>query len=148
MRILELFIGLLIFCNLCKAQIYSPAKWSYSAKKISGSEAVIYLKATIEEGWHIYSVNQKPGGPLKTTFSFSPSRDFILNGPTKEPMPISKFNETFGIQVSYFENEVVFQQSIKLKKPRPIIKGRVEFMACTDERCLSPEELGFSISVK
>jgi hypothetical protein len=47
-------------------QVLSPVKWSYAAKKISQNEADIYLKATIDDGWHIYSTAQKDGGPIKT----------------------------------------------------------------------------------
>ena len=52
------------------AQIEHPVKWSYAAKKISSTEAVVFLRATIQDGWHIYALDVKDGGPIKTSFYF------------------------------------------------------------------------------
>lgn len=130
------------------AQLENPVSWSYAAKKISNTEAIIYLKATIEDSWHIYSQQLKPGGPNKTVFSFTPSKDFSLVGKTIEPKPITEYEKVFKMNVSYFENQVVFQQKIKLNKPSTTVKGMVEFMVCNDKSCLPPAEVKFSIPVK
>ncbi|MGI4751989.1 MAG: protein-disulfide reductase DsbD domain-containing protein [Janthinobacterium lividum] len=130
------------------AQILTPVKWSYAAKKISKTEAVLLLKATIDNGWHIYSTQQKDGGPVKTEFTFAPSKDYAVNGVLAEPKPITKFENSFKMNVSYFEKSVIFQQKIKLKKDQTDIKGKVEFMVCNDKQCLPPEDIEFSIPVK
>jgi len=131
------------------AQIEAPVKWSYAAKKISSTEAVVFMKATIEDGWHIYSLNVKDGGPIKTAFTFDPSKAYSLVGKTSEPTPITKYEKTFAMNVSYFEKEVVFQQKIKLKSPgATTIKGKLEFMTCNDHKCLPPDDIDFSVSVK
>ena len=130
------------------AQIEKPVTWSYVAKKVSKTEAVLYLKASIDDKWHIYSQNVKDGGPVKTTFAFSPSKDFSLVGKTIEPKAIVKYEDTFKMNVSYFENQVVFQQKIKLNKSTTVVKGKVEFMTCNDKQCLPPEEIEFSVPVK
>lgn len=130
------------------AQIEKPVTWSYAAKKVSKTEAILYIKATIEDKWHIYSQNIKDGGPVKTTFTFSPSKDFGLVGKTTEPKAVVKYESTFKMNVSYFENSVIFQQKIKLNKATTTVKGKVEFMVCNDKQCLPPEEVEFSVPVK
>ncbi len=130
------------------AQILKPVKWAYAAKRINKTEAVILLKATIDEGWHIYSLNVGDGGPIATSFTFSPSKAYVLTGKTIEPAPVSKFEKTFNMNVSYFEKSVVFQQKIKLKAANAIVKGKLEYMVCNDHQCLPPEEVEFSIPVK
>ena len=130
------------------AQIEKPVTWSYAAKKVSKTEAILYLKASIDDKWHIYSQNVKSGGPVKTTFAFSPSKDFSLVGKTTEPKAIVKYEDTFKMNVSYFEDQVVFQQKIKLNKGATVVKGKVEFMVCNDKQCLPPNEVTFSIPVK
>ena len=129
------------------AQIEKPVTWSYAAKKVGKTEAVLYLKATIEDRWHIYSQNVKDGGPVKTTFTFSPSKDFSLIGKTAEPKAIVKFEDTFKMNVAYFEKSVIFQQKVKLNKGTTTVKGKVEYMVCNDRQCLPPEEVEFSIPV-
>jgi hypothetical protein len=128
------------------AQIEAPVKWSYAAKKISPTEAVVFLKATIEDNWHIYSLNVKDGGPIKTSFTFAPSKEYSLVGKPSEPKPITKYEKTFSMNVSYFEKEVVFQQKIKLKSPNAsVVKGKLEYMTCNDHKCLPPDDIDFSI---
>jgi DsbC/DsbD-like thiol-disulfide interchange protein len=118
------------------------------AKKTSKNEATIYIKASIDKGWHIYSQNLKPGGPTKTIFTFAPSKDFTLVGKTIEPKAITEYEKVFKMNVSYFEDEVVFQQKIKLNKATTAVKGSVEFMVCNDKSCLPPAEVTFTIPVK
>jgi DsbC/DsbD-like thiol-disulfide interchange protein len=127
------------------AQIEAPVKWSYASKKISSTEAVVFLKATMQKGWHIYSLNVEDG-PIKTSFDFSPSKEYSLIGKPSEPKPISHYDKNFKINVTYFENTVIFQQKIKLKSPKAsVIKGKLEYETCNDIKCLPPEDLDFSI---
>ncbi|MGE6218576.1 protein-disulfide reductase DsbD domain-containing protein [Nubsella zeaxanthinifaciens] len=130
------------------AQLENPVTWQYAAKKTGKNEATLYIKASIDGNWHIYSQNIKPGGPNKTQFSFTSSKDFTLVGKTIEPKPITKYEKVFKMDVSYFENDVVFTQKIKLNKAATTVKGKVEFMVCNDTSCLPPSEVSFSIPVK
>lgn len=147
-RKMIMLIGLLWSVISTQGQILSAVKWSYAAKKTSETEALLYLKAIVQSGWHVFSVNQKPGGPLKTTFTFSKNADYTLIGNVIEPGPILKFDKTFGIEIMFFQNEVVFQQKVKLKSGKGVVKGKVEFMACNDTQCLPPEEIEFTIPIK
>lgn len=142
-----LTIGMLISISGF-SQILKPVTWSYAAKRTGSTEATVYIKAAIEEGWHLYSQNVKEGGPVKTTFTFPSSSAYTIVGKTIEPKPITKFESTFKMDVSYFQNSVVFQQKVKLKGKNVAIKGSVEFMVCNDKQCLPPELVEFSIPVK
>lgn len=130
------------------AQILEPVKWQFGARKINDKEAVVFMKAVIDEGWHIYSMNVEDGGPIKTSFTFSPSQDFSLIGRTAEPTPKTKYEDVFGMDVAYFNTEVVFQQRIKLNKGQTTVRGVVEFMACDAEQCLPPDEVPFAIAIR
>ncbi len=68
--------ALLLTINAAKAQILNPVKWSYTAKKLNTKEAVIFLKATMDNGWHIYSQHIGDNGPTKTEFKFFPSKNY------------------------------------------------------------------------
>lgn len=148
MKKVLLMMVALFFTVAAFAQIDAPVKWSYAAKKTSATEAVVFVKATIEPGWHIYSQFVKDGGPIATTFTFTPGKDYTLVGKTAEPKAITKYEDTFKMNVSYFENSVIFQQKVKLKGKETTVKGKVEFMTCNDRKCLPPEEVEFSVTVK
>jgi DsbC/DsbD-like thiol-disulfide interchange protein len=146
MRKLLLAVTIMVASISAKAQIEAPVKWSYAAKKVSATEAVVFFKATIQDGWHIYSLNVKDGGPIKTSFTFTPSKEYALVGKTSEPTPVTKYEKAFTMDVSYFEKSVVFQQKIKLKAGNvAAIKGKLEYMTCNDMKCLPPEDLDFSV---
>jgi DsbC/DsbD-like thiol-disulfide interchange protein len=149
MRKVFLMMVAMLFTAAAFAQIENPVRWSYAAKKTSATEAVVFIKATIEPGWHIYSQFLKDGGPQPTNFTFSPAKSYTLVGKTVEPKPISRYEEVFKMNVGYFENSVVFQQKVKLKGTgATTVKGKVEFMTCNDRKCLPPDEVEFSIPVK
>jgi hypothetical protein len=130
------------------AQILEPVKWSYAAKRTSPTEAVVFIKATIESGWHVYSQFVKDGGPVKTTITFAPSKNYTLIGNTIEPAPISRMEKVFNMEVGFFENSVIFQQKVKLKTAQTTVSGKLEYMTCNDQKCLPPEDIDFSIPVK
>ncbi|GAA4307805.1 hypothetical protein GCM10023149_01480 [Mucilaginibacter gynuensis] len=130
------------------SQIQEPVKWAYAAKKTGNNEAVIFVKATIDKGWHIYSQNIAEGGPTKTELKFAASEDISLLGKPSEPRPIKKFEKYFGVNVAYFEKQVIFQQKIKLNKNNPVVKGTITFLACSNKECLPPEDIEFTVAVK
>lgn len=140
--------AIVLSINTVKAQIMNPVKWSYAAKLGAGGVATIYLKADIEEGWHIYSLNQKEGGPQKTSFTFAKSADYVLVGKAMEPKATVKFEPAFDMNVHFFSNSVTFTQKIKLAKKTGVVKGKVGFMVCNESQCLPPDEVEFSIPVK
>ncbi|WP_134088630.1 protein-disulfide reductase DsbD N-terminal domain-containing protein [Olivibacter sp. XZL3] len=148
MKKLLFSIAMLFLCTMAFGQILEPVKWSYAAKKISENEAVLFLKADIDAGWHLYSQHIEEGGPVKTSFSFVPSDQYELVGKTAEPKPIKKHEAVFGMEVAYFEKQAVFQQRIRLKDGQTVVKGKLEYMVCDDHQCLPPDEKTFNITVK
>lgn len=147
-KIISSIVTVLLFAIVAKAQILTPVHWSYGAKKVGKNEAVIFIKATIDDGWHVYSQHVKEGGPIKTTITFPASPLYTLIGKTTEPTPITRNEKVFNMDVSFFEHEVVFQQKIKLKAGQAVVKGTLEYMTCNDHQCLPPDDLEFSVPVK
>ncbi|MBD1431907.1 sugar transporter [Sphingobacterium sp. DN00404] len=149
MKKLSLLIVIVLFTIAgAVAQIHNPVKWSVASQKLTDKEAVVFIKATIDNGWHIYGLNVPNGGPIATSFAFGSSKDYSLNGKVAAPAPKSKFEKVFDMNVPYYTKEVVFQQKIKLNKGQTTVKGTVEFMACDAERCLPPDEYAFNVTIK
>ncbi len=149
MRKFVLFLSILFLQFTVSAQIKQPVKWSYSAKVLNEKEAMLVIKAKIDKGWHLYSQFVGEGGPVPTSFTFTPGPAYTLNGKTSEsPKPVFMMDDLFGIEVGSFEHEATFTQKINLKKNEPFsVKGVLEFMVCDDKQCLPPEEIEFEIPV-
>ena len=143
-----LFILVTVIYTSAFAQVLTPVKWSYGTKKISSTEAIIFIKASIDKGWHIYSQHVDDGGPVKTTITFTADKAYALNGSTVEPNAVTKYEKTFSMNVSYFEKTVVFQQKVKLKAGQASVSGTINYMACDDHQCLPPENIEFAVTLK
>ena len=147
MKKIILILAMALVGTSAFSQIEKPVKWSFALKKESKDYAIILLKADVQSSWHIYSLDQKEGGPIKTTFTFSPSADYSLVGKASQPTPRTKFENAFNMNVSYFENSVIFQQRIRLKSGKGTLHGKLEYMTCSNQKCLPPEDLDFSINL-
>lgn len=131
-----------------KAQIYDPVKWSFSSKKIADKEFDLIITAKIEKGWHVYSQFIAEGGPIPTSFKFTPSSAYKLKGKvTESPEAVSAFDKNFDMQISWHKDQVDFKQRILLSESKTTVSGVLEFMVCNDERCLPPAEVEFQIPV-
>lgn len=129
-----------------KAQV---VKWKYSAKKVGDKTYEVRLSAEVDEEWHIYSQGTPKGGPLPTTINFNKNPLVSLNGKVKEEGKMVFYHdEVFDVDVHAYKEKVDFVQLVKLKSnAKTKVSGTVEFMACTKERCLTPEKKSFSVVV-
>ncbi|MBK7889115.1 MAG: thioredoxin family protein [Bacteroidetes bacterium] len=150
MRNLRIFLSLLLVFSFGSlySQIQRPVKWAYSIEQ-KGSAATLVLKAKIDKGWHLYAQDIPAGGPIPTTFKFTPDKNYSLDGKTTEPFAEEVYDVNFDMKVKYYGEEAIFRQKIKLNSKSAFdVKGSLEFMVCNDQMCLPPEEIEFSIPVK
>ena len=61
----------LLMSVLSFAQIFNPVEWDFSYKRLSDNEIELQFKATIDEGWHVYSQFIEDDGPVPTELIFT-----------------------------------------------------------------------------
>ncbi len=106
---------------------------------------VLVLSAEIDEGWHIYSQYQnEKAGPIPTDITLE-LNGYEMHG-ASETQPIKSFDENYGGEVLYFENNVDFRCAIPVDY-EGVISVKVVFMTCNEEGCLPPELKEFKISI-
>lgn len=140
---------MLFFCTGLTAQIYNPVKWKLSSKKISDCEYLLSFHGTIDEHWHVYSLNlTAEEGPVASEINFVKSADFELIGKPQEGEPIRAIDKSFDVAVAYFENEVTFTQRIKLKREGDVtIKGKYKYQVCNEDACNFPPAKSFEFNL-
>lgn len=118
----------------------NPAHWKFSAKKVSECEYDLVFNVTIDEPWHVYSMTKAgEDGPNPTVFKFKKAEGYELVGKTKESKPVQEFDKVFEMNVSYFKHQATFTQRVKLTTDKKVtIKGKYEYQACTEEKCIFP----------
>ena len=149
MKKLIVFFTAITFIS--SAQIFDPVKWDFSQKKLDKNKIELSFKATIDNGWYIYS--QDAGeGPVSTEFTFfDPSPDLygVDKNWVQEQVPIEEFDPNFDAVLKYFKNEAVFSVKIHVLSTEDFdLKGEVYYMTCDSTQCLPPEALEFSFEIE
>ena len=147
-RILLALLGIVLSTGLWAQQL-DPAKWSYSVKETSATEAELVFTAKIDDGWHLYSQYTSPDGPLPIVFEFKESDDYALVGNVREPKPHEEMDPVFGCLVKSFSGTVVFRQKVKrLSEKDFTVNGVLSYQMCNNGSCIAPEDRDFSFKVK
>lgn len=131
------------------AEVLEPITWNFSANKTGENEYEIVLKGDLEEGWHTYSQYLKSmDGPLPTMIDFEQNDQIELIDSTFEENTETHYDTTFEMDLTSFSKEAIFKQKIKVKSGNVIVKGNINFMVCTDGKCLPPTDKPFEIELK
>lgn len=147
----KLFSSLLLFfCFLpIFAQMQNPVKFTVSQHKLSDSEFEIVFKGQVEAGWHVYSTDIASGGPTAATVEFDEIKGAEPVGKLKPTgHVVKKFDEMFGMDVTYMEGTASFSQKMRITGPTYTVKGYLNYGACNDQNCIPPSQVEFTYSGK
>ena len=149
MRKLIFFIFLILSASFTSAQIYDPVTWDFSYEKTGDKQYELIFTASIEEHWHMYSMDIPDGGPIPTSFSFDTLPAYKLTGKTYEvTKPVEVLDEAFGFKIKTFSTKAEFRQKITAVESSFTVKGAVNFMACNNATCSPPKDAEFEIVIK
>ncbi len=102
------------FNNLQK-NILTPVKWKTFVEKVSDNEYDLIINAEIEDDWHVYSQYTADGGSLPLIIQKNtPNSNYELIGKAIESDTVQKYNETFGVVETFFQNQAILKQRVKL----------------------------------
>ncbi len=109
----------------------------------SGEVVTVTVHATVDPGWHVYSVVPAATGPATTEIASWPGGTPV--GPTTENAPIQKFDPNFQTQVAYHEGTATFQRQFRLAGTA----GKsvtLHYQTCNDHICLPPTDVALPVS--
>jgi len=123
-----------------------PVVWTATASAATpvaqGGTTTIDLKAQIDQGWHVYSISQGPGGPIPTRIVLAPGQPFELVGTVRGPAPATRFDSNFGINVETYDDRATFGLIVHVAADaRPgtdTVTIKARFQTCNASLCLPP----------
>lgn len=115
----------------------ATAKWSVSSKAVSGDVFELTFKASIEDGWHIYTIDHEY---TPIVIEFTPSEGYSLEGGLNQ---VTKPSDFQGEKV--FFDFVTLTQRVKLTGNEATVTGEVSWSGCNDRFCAAPESWEFSM---
>ena len=137
------------------AAAQNPVRWSATAapKALApGGRFDVSLVAVADEGWHVYSVTQGPGGPIPTTVTIPSGQPFSIAGAIGGTAPATAFDPNFEIQTETYEGTFTLVVPVRLLPDAPVggadLRVAVRFQACTSRLCLPPRTVTLTVPVK
>ena len=150
MKKVVLFLLLLVVAVNIQAQIKNPVKWTFSAKKISDKTYELHMTASIDPGWHIYTIDHNADIGIATSVTVNQNPLGTTSGKLKaNGKPVLMKDPSTGDKIKFYEKSVDLVQVVTLKAPvKTNFTGSVEFMSCDDKQCLPPASKQFSIALQ
>ena len=119
--------------------------WTIGKENLSDNEFLLTFKATIKEGWYLYSQHIEQMPPLPTSFHFGEGDDFIQVGKIEEMGKlILEKDEMFDQPIKKYARQVSFQLMVRIQKATTNIKGYIEYMTCDKSQCKPPAHHEFN----
>ena len=132
------------------AQIYTPVTWEMDYRQVSENEFDLIYKATIEEGWTVYSQYlESDDGPIATNFNFDEGAHYELVGKNKESDNAEKkYDKVFDMDLIKFYEFAEFTQRVKVSDLTKPVSGYLQFMTCDATKCLPPTDIDFEFNLE
>lgn len=143
-------LAALLLSSMAMSQVKNPVKWIFSAKKIDATTYELHLTASIDPGWHIYTIDHSADIGVATSIVLKSNPLATSQGKVKVVgKAVTLRDPSTAEMVKFYEKTVDFVQVVKLKKPlKTSFSGTVEYMACDDKQCLPPTEKPFTIALQ
>lgn len=108
-----------------------------------GGSFTVQVTARIDKTWHLYSLDQEPGGPLPTRIKLPAEQPFEMAGDIESPTPRVTFDKNFNLNTEFYEGEVTFVLPVKVLATTPPghqkLSVQVRYQSCNDTLCLPPK---------
>jgi thiol:disulfide interchange protein DsbD len=134
-----------------------PVKWSVvggSAPRalVSGRTVPLTLQADIAKGWHIYSLAQKPGGPIPLRIDLVGAADVVVRGIIRAPQPERAFDKNFGIETELYSGSPRFTIPVGVagRSLSGLRKFQVaaRYQVCSETLCLPPRTDKMNVALR
>lgn len=124
----------------------TPVHWSVKVTPDGpvkpGATLTATATASIDAGWHVYSLTQGPGGPRALEIALRKSPVFASGGTPTGGDPLRAFDPNFNMETEYYEDSVSITIPVTVLKaagggPAPLAID-VSFQTCNERLCLPP----------
>jgi thiol:disulfide interchange protein DsbD len=141
-----------VAASACFGQPLDPVQWSLRSDLLRvrpGDSISLRLTATIEPGWHLYSLTTPKGGPIPTTATLRAGA--LQKAVFYQPAPDRRFDQNFNLDTETFANQAALLVSGVVPSDAHTgsldVTAAVRYQACSDRQCLPPKTKTVSLAV-
>ena len=153
MRKPGIFVLFVIFLLPAAVAAQNPVSWALESVARGGTVEAgkpfkATLKATIEDGWHLYDTEQPSGGPFPTKLTVADPSLFELDGKITSGAVTTKFDPNFKIDTRFFDKLAEFDIPLKSASGGSVdqLAINVRYQVCNDSICLPPKTVKVSFA--
>ncbi len=142
------YIILQIATLLALLPLTAQVMWSEPiTTDMGGGRYNISTTAKIDNGWHIYGIDDYDNAPISTSLSLTLPTGVELVGGVKSSTPAVKYyDELFEKEIGYYNTELTLSQEILVQHTTHQDIGiTVEWMSCSQGECMPPQEVIFEL---
>ena len=124
-----------------------PVAWKLEnppAKPVkAGARFNVRLVASIQPGWHLYSLKPIAEGPIPTRIWIAEGQPFSLAAGVQAPDPTTMQDPALNMEVEFYEGETPFTLPVKVAPgtaagPQTLTVS-ASYQTCNDKLCLPPK---------
>lgn len=123
-----------------------------SAPIAPGGTASITVTGTIAKGWHVYGLEQLPGGPIPLSVNLADSTLATADGAPSGSKPVKIFDKRFGLKTEFYSTTLTVQLPVRLATAAAAgsqeLAVKVRFQSCTEQECRPPATVRLPVSVE
>jgi thiol:disulfide interchange protein len=147
MRKILTLVLLVMLSAVLATSAWAKGEVSWAISQIEGSatanaNAVVKVQATIQPGWHLYSVIPVKEGPFPTTFS---TEDLTLTDAIIEEPLFKEYDKGFKKDINLFKDKATFWVPVKFGAKGVDGKLTVTYQVCKDGVCIPPQPVEFDL---
>jgi len=129
--------------------------WSIAAPSTAsvkpGSRVVLSVRGAVVDGWHVYALDQLPGGPIPLRAGLDPTEAATADGAATGTPSIRAHDPSFDLDTQYYDKDftlsVPVRISAKLAAGPQEIPVNVRFQSCNGKTCRPPKTARLIASV-
>lgn len=124
-----------------------PVRWSGALVRHEADGTLVYsVRAVIEKGWYVYSMEQPADGPAPLRFR-TPANSGATVSNVAAPAPRVSYDRGFKARVGKYYGTQSFSVSVRPGKSTATVPLEVRYQACNDNICLPPRTKPVPISL-
>lgn len=134
--------------------VEGPVRWKAPAAPVAmkrGAPVPVPLSVSIDDGWHIYAITQRPGGPVPLTLELPGRQPFAITGEITSPAPEMRRDSGFGFEVAEHYGKADFVMPIAVAATAPAgaqtLTVSARYQACNASVCLPPQTTEIKIPI-
>jgi hypothetical protein len=133
-----------------------PVRWSASleaATPISpGTATSVVVSGSIQDGWHVYALEQLPGGPTPLKVSLADSSLAAAEGAPQGSPPHRVHDKAFGVDTPLYTGTVTVRLPVRLAGTVAAgsqqLTVNVRFQSCRESECRPPKTVHLVVPVE